>query len=222
MGELAAEQFEAACEVVAHDGEERAAQVVARDRELDALESEVFQVALRLLALRQPMALDLRETLGAIRIASDLERIGDLAKNAAKRARLVHHQPLGRVPPSLLEMARVAGRQLVRVTQAYVERDAAKALDVWDGDVALDDWYEGVFREVLTQMMEDPRTITAGSHLLFIAKNIERIGDHCTSIAGTVHYVVRGEQPPEPRRKGADPRTTVVPPTGAALERGVR
>ena len=145
-----------------------------------------------MLALRQPMARDLRSVVGALRIASDVERIADYAANVAKRAialsQMAPVRPVFQIP----RMGAVARDMTRDVLDAYVTRNVEKAIEVWNRDEELDEMYSSLFRELLTYMMEDPRNITASTHLLFIAKNIERIGDHATNIAETVHYLVVG------------------------------
>lgn len=212
MGERVAAQLERAGRAFEDRRDELAEQVVAMDAEIDGLEHEVSQDALQLLALRQPMAADLRETLAAIRIAGNLERIGDLAKSLAKRSRVMNRFP--RVPAGA-RLARMNDRvreQLQQVLGAYARGDADAAARVWRSDAELDDWQESLFRELLTYMMEDPKTITACTHLQFMAKNLERAGDHCTRIASAVHYLVAGKDLSDGRPKGADSRSAVVEP----------
>lgn len=199
--------------------------VVADDLLLDAVQREVDERAIRTIAKRQPMAIDLREIVGAIRISNDLERIGDLAKNTAKRVIAVHEhtQPMQLVR-GIEHLADLALDQLKQVLDAYATRDETQALAVRDGDEAIDAVYTSIFRELLTYMMEDPRNITACTHLLFSAKNIERIGDHATNIAETVYYIKTGEQMSAERPKSdvtaslAHSDLTTPPPSGAAGE----
>jgi len=173
------------------------------DTAIDELEREVEEQAIVMIARRQPMALDLRQIMAAIRISSDLERIGDLGKNIAKRALAVanehHPKPL---MLGLKHMAELALEQLKDVLDSYIERDADKAMRIWYRDEQIDAMYNSLFRELLTYMMEDPRNIGLCTHLLFGAKNIERIGDHATNIAETVHYLVHGAPIPDERPKG--------------------
>ena len=147
-----------------------------------------------MIARRQPLAIDLRETISAIRISGDMERIGDLAKNIAKRALAIagQFQPQ-KIVVGVQHMGDLVLGQLKDVLDAYAQQDEAKALDVWRRDGAIDALYTSLFRELLTYMMEDPRNISFCTHLLFCAKNIERIGDHTTNIAETIHYLVTGE-----------------------------
>lgn len=168
--------------------------VISSDARLDVLQREVEENAILTIARRQPMAVDLRETISAIRVSNDLERIGDLAKNNAKRALAIggQFQPQ-KIVVGVQHMSDLVLGQLKDVLDAYAQQDTTKALDVWKRDGAIDALYTSLFRELLTYMMEDPRNISFCTHLLFCAKNIERIGDHTTNIAETVHYLVTGE-----------------------------
>jgi phosphate transport system protein len=167
--------------------------VVKADRAIDNLQRDIEEQVVVMIARRQPMADDLRHIIGALRITSDLERIGDLAKNTAKRALAVAHEQHPKpLISGLRHMVEGAMRQLKDVLDAYAERDADKAMKVWREDQGIDAMYNSLFRELLTYMMEDPRNIGLSTHLLFGAKNVERVGDHTTNIAETVVYVVRG------------------------------
>lgn len=209
MGGLAERQVADATEALVDSDTDLAALVVQRDAEIDALDREVEQFTVRLLALRQPMGADLRFILAAMRIAQDLERIGDYARNAAKRAIVVASQPpLGSLN-GFQRMARLVQANLKDAIDALVSNDVGKADAVWAADEPVDEIYNGIFREMLTHMMEDPRNITAATHLLFIAKNLERIGDHATNIAERVHFAVRGDSLTEERPK-ADASTDAV------------
>ncbi|HEX7341324.1 MAG TPA: phosphate signaling complex protein PhoU [Rhodanobacteraceae bacterium] len=192
MGQLSIAQFGAAIDALRKRDGLAAQHVVDNDDTIDAQERQISHDVLRLLALRQPMVRDLREILAALRIASDIERIGDYAANIAKRSislNLSTPLPLVAGLPALVE---VASEMVSDVLRAYRDRDAAHARLIWQRDTRLDDLYTGLFRELLTCMMEDPHSITAGSHLLFIAKNIERIGDHATNIAENIWFVAYG------------------------------
>lgn len=185
--------------------------VIADDRHLDEVQRECEEMAIKIIALRQPMALDLREVIGAIRISSDLERIGDLAKNIAKRVIALDGQfQSKRFMTGVEHMAELSLAQLKDVLDAYATRDVEQAFEVWKRDADIDSMYTSLFRELLTYMMEDPRNITLCTHLLFCAKNIERIGDHATNIAETVHYVVTGEALTQERPKQDDSSITNV------------
>jgi phosphate transport system protein len=180
-----------------------AQQVIATDPRLDALQREVEEQAVLTIARRQPMAVDLREIIGAIRIAGDLERVGDLAKNIAKRT--VTIGPEARLPRALIGLKHMnewATELMKDVLDAYAQRNVELAQAVWTRDAELDALEDSVFRDLLTHMMEDPRNISFCAHLLFCSKNIERIGDHATNIAETVVYLVTGETLPSDRPKG--------------------
>ena len=175
----------------------------AVDQRLDTLQREVEEAAILTIARRQPMAVDLREIVAAIRVSGDLERVGDLAKNIARRAvRLAHEPRLPRAMIGLRHMGELAALHLKEVLDAYAQRDIDAAREVWLRDQELDSLDDSVFRDLLTFMMEDPRNITFCTHLLFCSKNIERVGDHATNIAETVHYLVTGENMPLDRPKG--------------------
>jgi phosphate transport system protein len=202
MGGMAESQLAAATDAVVKRDSDLAASVVEADQKVDQLERDLDAQAVRLLALRQPMARDLREIVAALKIGSDLERICDYAANVAKRAIVLSQAPPIEPVHALPRMARLALFLVKDVIDAYVERDAAKAIAVWNRDEELDEMYSSLFREFLTYMMEDPRNIGTYTHLLFMAKNIERIGDHATNIAEDVYYVVHGTPLTEERPKG--------------------
>lgn len=193
MGGMAESQLISAIRAIVKRDSELAEKVVAADARIDRLESEVHEFSVKLLALRQPMADDLRAIVAAIKISSDIERIGDLAKNIAKRALTLNQIPPIKPVQAVPLMASIAQEIIKDVLDAFIERNVEKAITVWGRDEEVDDMYNSLFRELLTYMMEDPRNITACAHLLFIAKNIERIGDHATNIAETIHFLVRGE-----------------------------
>ena len=192
MGGLAEAQLSSAVESITKRDSSLAERTIAQDQKVDELELDIEAHAVRLLALRQPVADDLRRVIGAIKIASDLERIGDLAKNIAKRALVLNKSEPVRITQGLAGMGRQALNQVVQVLDAYSEHDSAKARAVRMRDDAIDEMYNSLFRELLTYMMEDPRTIGLCTHLLFVAKNLERIGDHATNIAETVVYAIEG------------------------------
>jgi phosphate transport system protein len=208
MGGLAEAQLTRAVDALVRRNSELAAQVVQDDKRIDALETDVGQMTVRMLALRQPMAQDLREVVAAIKIASDIERIGDYAKNIAKRAIVLSgFQPM-KPAASIPRMSQLALHIIKDVLDAYIEKDAEGARAAWRRDEEVDEMYNSLFREMLTYMMEDPRNIGPCTHLLFIAKNIERIGDHATNIAEIVYFLVHGRSLDEERPKGD---TTNVP-----------
>jgi phosphate transport system protein len=176
--------------------------VVATDVRLDALQREIEEAAILTIARRQPLAIDLRECIAAMRIAADLERVGDLAKNIAKRTvKILSEARMPRAIIGLKTMAEVAALQLKDVLDAYAQRDVERARAVWINDSDLDALEDSVFRDLLTFMMEDPRNISFCTHLLFCSKNIERIGDHTTNVAETIVYLVTGEPMPTERPK---------------------
>ena len=205
MGEMAAAQLEAALDVVARRDNKAAARIIANDEAIDALEQEISQDVMKL-ALRGPMARDLREILAAIRIASDIERIGDYAANVAKRSTALNLAPPLPQVGGLQVIGRLAVEQLRDVLVAYRDNDVEAAQAIRARDAELDTAYTALFRELLTYMAEDPRQITACTHLLFIAKNIERIGDHATNIAENIWFLVHGEEllPPREKRDGTN------------------
>jgi phosphate transport system protein len=184
----------------------RAQSVIATDPRLDELQRRIEDNAVLMLMRRQPVANDLREVMASIRIANDLERIGDLAKNIAKRSLKVQgHMLSGKAMGGVEALSRLAQAQLKDVLDAYAQSNDKGAIDVWTRDGQIDALENALFRELLTYMMEDPRNITFCTHLLFCAKNIERLGDHTTNIAETVHYLVTGQALPTDRPKGDSP-----------------
>jgi phosphate transport system protein len=203
MGGLAEKQIvDAVAALVRHDVH-LASIAVAADASLDAMQRELEEKAVLTIARRQPMAVDLREIVGALRVCGDLERLGDLAKNIAKRVMVLDEEAS---PPQLMRgverMANMALAQLKQVLDAYGARDLAAALEVWKNDEQIDAMCTSLFRELLTYMMEDPRNITFCIHVMFCAKNIERMGDHATNIAETVYYVIEGHPLADQRPKG--------------------
>jgi phosphate transport system protein len=211
MGGLAEAQFAAAIEAIARRDSVSAERAVAGDARIDEIQQEIEDRALKLLALRQPMAVDLRETLAAIKTAAELERIGDLAKNIAKRALVLNREPPIRLTQSLARMGKAAQNQLKEVLDSFTSRNAEEAEAVWNRDGEIDEIYNSLFRELLTYMMEDPRTIGLCTHLLFVAKNIERAGDHCTNIAEVVYHMVRAGHLANTRPKADVTSETSVP-----------
>jgi len=212
MGGLAEAQLAEAIEAVVERDAELAGRTVEADARVDALEHQVQDQVVRLLALRQPMARDLRNIVAALKISSDLERIGDYATNVAKRSIVLSQVQAVPAAYAIPRMGALAQSLIKNVLDAFVERDTEKAMEVWRSDEELDEMYSGLFRELLTYMMEDPRNITPSTHLLFIAKNIERIGDHATNIAETVHFLVEGGPFRGSRPKGDNSSFTVVSP----------
>jgi phosphate transport system protein len=204
MGGLAEHNIRESMRCLTERDLDGARRVVAEDRKLDALEVEAERRAVQLIALRAPMAGDLRDIVAALKISSVVERIGDYAKNIAKRVPLLDEigdiEPLSLMP----EMARIATEMVHDVLTAFVERDAEAALRVIERDKAVDDFYNSIFRTLLTYMMENPHNIGQSTHLMFVAKNVERVGDHATNIAEMVYYAATGDYLGD-RPKGHDP-----------------
>jgi phosphate transport system protein len=212
MGGLAERQVHDATVALVRRDATLATDVIARDAALDALEREIEAFCIRILATRQPMAADLRFIVASMKVSHDLERIGDYARNGAKRSIVIAQQPQIGSLNGFLRMSQLVQENLKLAIDALVNDDADAAQRVWAADEPIDAVYNGIFREMLTHMMEDPRNITAATHLLFIAKNLERIGDHATNIAETVHYAVRGSSLPEDRPKADSSAYAVVRP----------
>ncbi len=204
MGGLAEDAIAESMRALMQRDIETANRVIENDKKIDALEAEVERNAVQLIALRAPMADDLREVVAALKIAGVVERIGDYAKNIAKRVHVIEHSA-GIEPLSLLpEMARIVGEMVHNVLDAFAARDSNMAVMVCERDRAVDDFYNSIFRTLLTFMMENPQNIGAATHLLFIAKNLERMGDHATNVAEMVYFAATGEQMAE-RTKGESP-----------------
>ena len=202
MGGLAEAAIREAMEALVRRDSEAAAEVVRRDKRIDTLEAEIEARAVEIIGRCAPMADDLREAVAALKIASIVERIGDYAKNIAKRVPRVEESRIR--PISLLpEMARIAAEMVHDVLDAFAARDAKKAAAVIARDAAVDDFYNSIFRSLLTHMMENPHNITPATHLLFVARNLERIGDHATNVAEMVYFAATGEHLAD-RTKGAD------------------
>ena len=212
MGGLAEAQVKDAVDALRRRDAEAAKIVVARDAELDAMETEAERQAVTIIALRSPMADDLREIVAALKISAIIERIGDYAKNIGKRVPvLTQAAPIG---PAVIvpEMAKAAAEMIRDALDCYVDRDPELAIQVMERDQQVDDLYNSLFRSLLTYMMENPHHITPSAHLLFIAKNLERIGDHATNIAELVHFSVTGEHLAE-RTKTDQTATIAADPT---------
>ena len=221
MGGIAEKMLSEAMDALAALDTELAQAVVASDLRLDLLQREVESQAILTIARRQPMAVDLREIVAAIRVSGDLERVGDLAKNIAKRALKVAAGPrVARAILGLKHMNEIAANLLKDVLDAYAERDVERAQAVWIRDAELDALEDSIFRDLLTVMMEDPRNISYCTHLLFCAKNIERVGDHATNIAETVFYLATGDTLPVERPKApASSMLAAAAPDGAPAAR---
>ena len=217
MGGLAEDLLAKAFEALVRRDPELAKLAIASDKAIDRINREIEERTILLIAKRQPMAVDLRQILTAMKIANDLERIGDFSKNIAKRAVAVSgEQPPQQLMIGLKHMVELGLRQLKTVLDAYAERDAGKAEEVWRRDEEIDAVYNSIFRELLTYMMEDPRNIGFSIHLLFGAKNIERIGDHATNIAENVYFMVKGVQLTEDRPKGDSTSSMTITRPGPA------
>ncbi|MBK1622978.1 MULTISPECIES: phosphate signaling complex protein PhoU [Hyphomicrobiales] len=195
MGGLVEQQLDDAVNALLSTNSQLAQDVILGDRQINQMHYQIEERAILVIAKRQPMAQDLRETVAAIRISHDLERVGDLGKNIAKRALAIEDQRMNhQLRRGVEHLASLGLRQLKDVLDAYGSRDVQKAISVWRSDDEIDAMYVSLFREMLTYMMEDPRNIGMCTHLLFCAKNIERIGDHATNIAETITYLVTGKQ----------------------------
>ena len=193
MGGLAESLLEDATRAIINADQALGRDVIERDKEVDALQIKIEHSILKLLALRQPLAHDLRTVITALKVANDLERVGDLAKNIARRTIAIGEDPSLPGLKGLERMSRAVSLQLKNVLDAYTTGNSGMAHELWLRDEEIDEHYNSIFREVLTYMMEDPRNISHCTHLLFIAKNLERIGDHCTNIAEEVFFLVTGE-----------------------------
>ena len=202
MGGICEELLSTALEAVQTRDSQLARQVIDRDKALDAMERLLEEQVIRIIAHRQPVASDLRVLIAALKISSTLERIGDLAKNIAKRAIPLSSARSVKVTASIVRMGRQTLIQLSDVLNAHAARDVDQAVQIWNQDYEIDEMYNAIFREVVTYMVEDSRLIGTGAQLMFIAKNLERIGDHTTQIAEMVHYIVRGESLGDDRPKG--------------------
>jgi phosphate transport system protein len=212
MGGLAEAQLATAIDALVRRDSDLAMQAVRSDARIDELENEIGNMTVRMLALRQPMAQDLREVVAALKISSDIERIGDYAANVGKRAIALSQTPPVKPAHAIPRMGRLVQEIIKDVLDAYTEHDAEKAIIAWQRDEEVDEMYNSLFRELLTYMMEDPRNISPCTHLLFIAKNIERIGDHATNIAETIHFLVHGRPIEAVRPKGDNTSFALVSP----------
>ena len=201
MGGLVEQQLDDAIDALTRRDTALADRVIQNDDRVDALEHQIEERAILTIARRQPVARDLREIMVAIRVASDLERIGDLAKNTAKRTHAMSDQLPRKLMAGVTRMGRLAQVELKNILDAYSRTDAEMAMEVWRSDEELDALYNSIFRELLTYMMEDPRNISLCTHLLFGAKNMERIGDHATTIAENIYYLVHGKPLTDERPK---------------------
>jgi phosphate transport system protein len=200
MGGLAEKMLTDSIDALIRLDGELARSIIESDLKLDILQREVEEESVNIIARRQPVGVDLREVIGALRISGDLERVGDLAKNIAKRALAIgNDQQMPRAMVGLRHMGKMAALQLKDVLDAFSQRDVERARNVWTRDAEIDAFEDSIFRDLLTFMMEDPRNISVCTHLLFCSKNVERVGDHATNVAETVHYVVTGQTLPVER-----------------------
>jgi phosphate transport system protein len=213
MGGLAEKEIADSVHALSRRDVDLAKKVIALDKQIDALQLEIEEKAILTIARRQPMAVDLREIVGALRVANDLERIGDLAKNIGKRVLAVSGEefPSQKLIRGVEHMTGLVLAQIKQVLDAYAARDVPTALTVWKGDEEIDAMCTSLFRELLTYMMEDPRNISFCIHLMFCAKNIERMGDHATNIAETVHYMIEGHPITNERPKGDTTTFAAIP-----------
>lgn len=212
MGGLAERQIGDALDALNRHDAVLARSIIAADARIDTLQREIEEKAILTIARRQPMAVDLRDIVGALRVSNDLERIGDLAKNIAKRVEVVENElRLQKVMRGVEHMTELVLTQIKDVLDAFARRDVGKAIQVWRSDEEVDAVNNSLFRELLTYMMEDPRNISVCIHLLFCAKNIERMGDHATNIAETIYYIVEGHALVDERPKGDTTATTNIP-----------
>ena len=212
MGGLAERQIGDALDALNRHDAESARGILEADARIDTLQREIEEKAILTIARRQPMAVDLRDIVGALRVSNDLERIGDLAKNIAKRVEVVENElSLQKVMRGVEHMTELVLTQIKDVLDAFARRDVAKAVQVWRSDEQVDAVNNSLFRELLTYMMEDPRNISVCIHLLFCAKNIERMGDHATNVAETIYYIVEGHALTDERPKGDTTSTTNIP-----------
>ncbi|WP_025899456.1 phosphate signaling complex protein PhoU [Sneathiella glossodoripedis] len=210
MGGLAESQLQDATRALVERNSELAQEVIDGDREIDQLEKNIDNMTIRLLALRNPVAHDLRLVISALKIASILERVADYSANMAKRVIALNQAPALGPVSTVPRMSELVRRMIHDTLSAYAEGDASLAREVWHRDQDVDQLYNSMFRELLTYMMEDPRSITGCTHLIFMAKNIERMGDHMTNIAEIIMYEVEGEAPSGPRPKGDKTSMTML------------
>ena len=209
LGGLAEAQIADCIDAISRRDVPLAQAVIARDAKLDALQRDIERATIQLIATRQPAGLELRKAMAALKMSLSLERTGDLAKNIAKRALvLAEAEPIMPLTRSIERMGKLVSARLKDALDAYTSGELDRAMDVWQNDEEVDEHYNSLFRELLTYMMGDPRTITPGAHLLFIAKNLERIGDHATNIAEFIHFEITGEEMTgeRPRWDGLTPR----------------
>lgn len=217
MGGLVEAAINQAITALGRRDSQLASAVIGADARVDSLQADIDDQVVKLLALRQPMASDLRTVIASLRIANELERIGDLAANLAKRTMALNMAPAMRPTAGVVRLGKLVQTLLKDTLDAYATGDAAKAEIVRARDQEIDELYTSLFRELLTYMMEDPRNITPCTHILFMAKNLERVGDHATNIAETVYFVVKGQHMPSDRPKSDTASFTMVDTSGTTL-----
>lgn len=208
MGGFCEESLGKAIQAITTRNSDNAEEVIKEDEKIDKFETIIEQQVVNLIALRQPMAIDLRETVTALKISSDLERIGDLAKNISKRTLLLNENLPKNLVEALIRVSSNVQKQLKSILDAYLERSSAMAINVWESDEQIDDLTNLCMQEVIKYLKENENNLSDGTHLLFVTKNIERIGDHTTNIAEQVYYLVRGEYLEGDRPKGTEPIVT--------------
>lgn len=208
MGGFCEESLGKAIQAITTRNSDNAEEVIKEDEKIDKFETLIEQQVVNLIALRQPMAIDLRETVTALKISSDLERIGDLAKNISKRTLLLNENLPKNLVEALIRVSSNVQKQLKSILDAYLERSSAMAINVWESDEQIDDLTNLCMQEVIKYLKENENNLSDGTHLLFVTKNIERIGDHTTNIAEQVYYLVRGEYLEGNRPKGTEPIVT--------------
>ncbi len=208
MGGFCEKSLGKAIQAITTRNSDNAEAVIKDDEKIDKFETLIEQQVVNLIALRQPMAIDLRETVTALKISSDLERIGDLAKNISKRTLLLNENLPKNLVDAIIRVSSDVQKQLKSILDAYLERSSAMAINVWESDEQIDDLTNLCMQEVIKYLKENEKNLSDGTHLLFVTKNIERIGDHTTNIAEQVYYLVNGEYPEGDRPKGTEPIVT--------------
>ncbi len=208
MGGFCEKSLGKAIQAITTRNSDNAESVIKDDEKIDKFETLIEQQVVNLIALRQPMAIDLRETVTALKISSDLERIGDLAKNISKRTLLLNENLPKNLVDAIIRVSSDVQKQLKSILDAYLERSSAMAINVWESDEQIDDLTNFCMQEVIKYLKENEKNLSDGTHLLFVTKNIERIGDHTTNIAEQVYYLVNGEYLEGDRPKGTEPIVT--------------
>ena len=208
MGGFCEKSLGKAIQAITTRNSDNAEAVIKDDEKIDKFETLIEQQVVNLIALRQPMAIDLRETVTALKISSDLERIGDLAKNISKRTLLLNENLPKNLVDAIIRVSSDVQKQLKSILDAYLERSSAMAINVWESDEQIDDLTNFCMQEVIKYLKENEKNLSDGTHLLFVTKNIERIGDHTTNIAEQIYYLVKGEYLEGDRPKGTEPIVT--------------